>query len=337
MSGIGGRYRRACCTLLVLLVSARSAAFAHEIRPAYLALRQAGPDLYDVLWKVPGLGNNARLAITVNLPPSCVNVTEPRTSRSNGAVIERWTVRCAGTLDGARIHVAGLKATQTDVLVRLQRLDGTLYVTRLMPASDSFVVQALPGSWQLARSYGQLGIEHILFGADHLLFVLGLVLLVRGTIPLLKTITAFTIAHSITLSLAVLGVVHVPSPPVEATIALSILFVGIELVKQVRGKPGLAQQRPWLVAGAFGLLHGLGFAGALARIGIPQGEIPIALLTFNIGVEVGQLAFVAVVLVLIQRLRKLDVQWPSWTPLIPGYVIGSVAAFWLLDRVTAFL
>ena len=328
---------RACSCLILFLVSLSSAAFAHEVRPAYLALRQTALDVYDVLWKVPGLGDNRRLGLNVEMPGGCTSVTLPRASNVNGAFTERWTMRCPGGLTGSPIRIAGLSATQTDALVRVERLDGSLQVTRLTPASDSFVVEAVPSLTQLMRSYVGLGIEHIIFGVDHLLFVLGLLLLVRGTLPLLKTITAFTIAHSITLSLAVLGVVHVPPPPVEAAIALSILFVGTELVKQQRGEAGLAQQYPWLVAGAFGLLHGLGFAGALTRIGIPQGEIPLALLMFNIGVELGQLAFVAVVIGLIRSLHGRGIRWPDWSPLVPGYVIGTSAAFWLFQRVASFM
>ncbi len=334
MTGVRVACRRAGFCLILFLVLLPSATFAHEVRPAYLALRQTGSDMYDVLWKVPGLGDTLRLGLSVELPAGCMDVTPPRASNVNGAFTERRTMRCPGGLTGSTIRIAGLSATQTDALVRVERLDGSLQVTRLTPASDTFVVEAVPSLTQLMRSYVGLGIEHIIFGIDHLLFVLGLLLLVRGTVPLLKTITAFTIAHSITLSLAVLGVVHVPPPPVEAAIALSILFVGTELVRQQRGEAGL--QYPWLVAGAFGLLHGLGFAGALTRIGIPQGEIPLALLMFNIGVELGQLAFVFAVIGLIRSLRGLGVRWPSWSRLVPGYVVGTAAAFWLFERVAAF-
>jgi hydrogenase/urease accessory protein HupE len=321
---------------MLFLVLCSSPALAHEVRPAYLALRQTAPDTYDVLWKVPGLGDNLRLGLSVELPAGCTNATAPRAAMINKAFTERWTVTCPGGLTGGRIHIAGLSATLTDVLARVERLDGGAQVTRLTPAAPSFVVEAAPSLTQLMRSYGALGIEHIIFGIDHLLFVLGLLLLVRGTVPLLKTITAFTIAHSITLSLAVLGFVHVPPPPVEATISLSILFVAMELVKQERGAVGLAQRYPWVVAGAFGLLHGLGFAGTLTRVGIPQGDIPLALLMFNVGVEVGQLAFVAVFLGFVHSIRSLDIRWRSWARAVPGYAIGTFAAFWLMMRVVGF-
>ncbi len=285
-----------------------------------------------MLWKVPGNGD-LRLGIYVRLPEGTTNVTEPTWVLVDNAYVERWTVRRAGGLTGETIRIDGLSAIAVDVLVRVERLDGTTQVERLTPASPSFVMLAKPDRVQVARNYLALGVEHILTGFDHLLFLLGLLLLVRGLVPLLKTITAFTVAHSITLTLAALGVVHVPPPPVEATIALSIVFVGAELVKQQRGIVSLAQQYPWVVAGAFGFLHGLGFAGALARMGLPQGDIPLALFMFNVGVEIGQLMFVAAFLVLARAVRRVEIRWPSWTRLVPGYAIGSIAAFWMIQRV----
>jgi len=196
----------------------------------------------------------------------------------------------------------------------------------LRPDAPSFVFTketAGPAS----GGYFVLGVEHILFGSDHLLFVLALVLIVRGVGLLVKTITAFTIAHSLTLALATLGVVHVPSTPVEAVIALSIVFVAAEIVRSRRGEHGLTERAPWLVAGTFGLLHGFGFAGALAQVGLPQNDIPLALLFFNLGVEAGQLAFVAAVLCVIALVRRVRLPAPEWAPLVPPYAIGSVAMF----------
>ena len=190
----------------------------------------------------------------------------------------------------------GLAATRIDVLVRLARSDGTTQLGRVLVLDPQFVFSASPGAMEVARTYTVLGIEHILSGVDHLLFVLALVMLVRGTRRLVATITAFTLAHSLTLAAASLGFVSVPGPPVEATIALSIMFVAAEIVRARQGRPGLTQRYPWLVAFSFGLLHGLGFAGALAEVGLPPLSIPLALLFFNVGVEIGQLLFVAAVL-----------------------------------------
>jgi len=216
--------------LLSLLITFAPATFAHEMRPAYLELRQTGTDTYDVLWKVPGKGDNLRLGLFVELPEGSSNVTEPRASMINNAYTERWTVKRPGGMTGGTITIAGLSATMTDVLVRLQHLDGTTQVTRLMPSAPSFIVAAVPQSTQVAATYLKLGVEHILGGIDHLLFVLALLILVKGKRRLIATVTAFTVAHSLTLAGATLGFVHVPGPPIEAAIALSIVFVATEII-----------------------------------------------------------------------------------------------------------
>ena len=326
--------------ILVLLVTLAPGVFAHEVRPAYLELRQTGPEIYDALWKVPGRDENLRLGLYVELPAGCTNVTEPRASMINNAFTERWTVKCAGGLSGGTIHIAGLSATMTDVLVRLERLDGTTQVTRLTPSTPSFMVAAAAGAMGVARTYTVLGVEHILGGVDHLLFVLGLLLIVGQRWGLMiKTITAFTVAHSITLALATLGFVHVPQAPVEAVIALSIVFVAAEIVHSRQGRPGLTERAPWVVAFTFGLLHGFGFAGALSQIGLPQHDIPLALLCFNVGVEVGQLLFIAsvfaVVAVARQITRRVALPQPVWAWRVVPYAIGSVSACWLIQRVAA--
>jgi len=326
--------------ILVLLVTLAPGVFAHEVRPAYLELRQTGPEIYDALWKVPGRDENLRLGLYVELPAGCTNVTEPRASMINNAFTERWTVKCAGGLSGGTIHIAGLSATMTDVLVRLERLDGTTQVTRLTPSTPSFMVAAAAGAMGVARTYTVLGVEHILGGVDHLLFVLGLLLIVGQRWGLMiKTITAFTVAHSITLALATLGFVHVPQAPVEAVIALSIVFVAAEIVHSRQGRPGLTERAPWVVAFTFGLLHGFGFAGALSQIGLPRHDIPLALLCFNVGVEVGQLLFIAsvfaVVAVARQITRRVALPQPVWAWRVVPYAIGSVSAFWLIQRVVA--
>lgn len=328
---------RAPSWLLVLLALWACKAFAHEVRPAYLELRQIGAETYAVLWKVPGRGEGLRLALYPELPAGSENLSTPRPAFHGGAFIERWTVRRAGDLSGGTIRIAGLEATLTDALVRIERLDGGVQVVRLTPSSPSFVVEATPSGIQVAATYLQLGIEHILLGYDHLLFVFALMLIVADGWALVKTITAFTVAHSITLGLAVVGVVHVPQPPVEAAIALSILLLAAEILRRDRGASSLTVRAPWAVAFAFGLLHGLGFAGALLDAGLPARDVPLALLAFNVGVELGQLLFIGAVLAVIQllsRWRPPDLA-PRARPAL-AYAIGSLAAFWLVDRLAGF-
>ncbi len=322
-------------------------------------MRQTAPDTYDVLWKVPALADKMRLGIYVTLPEGSTNLSEPQGTFVNSAYIERWTAKRAGGLTGSTIHIDGLSATATDVLVRVERLDGSTQLTRLTSSAPSFVVEATPSKMEVVRSYLALGVEHILGGVDHLLFVLALLIITRGSLEhlraarsgirprgapsgswkLVKTVTAFTIAHSITLSIAALGFVHVPSAPVEAVIALSIVFVAAEIVHSRQGRPGLTENAPWIVAFTFGLLHGFGFAGALAEIGLPQLDIPLALSSFNVGVEIGQLLFIAAVFAGIavarQIMRRVVLPRPAWAWRVAPYAIGSVSAFWLIQRLAA--
>ena len=320
----------------LLLIEAPRSLDAHEVRPGYLEIRQRSAAIYDVLWKVPARGD-LRLRLEVRFPDRCSIIDPPVKMRSGGAFLNRWSVRCPEGLEGHSISIDGLVDTMTDVLVRLERADGTTQVARLTPAAPSFTVEASPDALQVSRTYTLLGIEHILLGIDHLLFVLALLLAVRGSWRLVKTVTAFTVAHSITLALASLGMVHVPGPPVEAAIALSIVFVASELVRGDADNPGLTRRRPWMIAFAFGLLHGFGFAGALSEIGLPQQDIPIALLMFNVGVELGQLSFVFVVLGLWRLARRSLIHCPVGLQKLPAYGIGIVAAYWTIDRVFGFL
>jgi hydrogenase/urease accessory protein HupE len=322
--------------ICVLLAALAPGVSAHEVRPAYLKLRQTGPDTYDALWKVPGQGENLRIGLYVELPAGCTNVTPPRATMVNSAFAERWTVKCSSGLVGGTIHIAGLMATMTDVLVRLERLDGSMQVTRLTPSSPSLVVESAPTALEVARTYVVLGIEHILTGVDHLLFVLSLLIITRGGWRLVKTVTAFTVSHSITLSAATLGFVHVPQRPVEAVIALSIVFVAMEIVRMRRGLTGLTASAPWIVALTFGLMHGLGFAGGLSDAGLPAGHIPTALLFFSLGVESGHFLFIAVVLSLIALVRRMSLPFPRWAELVPPYAIGSVAMSWFIQRTLSF-
>jgi hydrogenase/urease accessory protein HupE len=336
-----------CFALLFVVLGALlgNSAQSDEIRPGYLELRQTTADTYSLLFKIPAVGDDSRLAIYVNLPRDADNVMPPRAGISGAAYIERRTIRRTGGLAGQTIAIDGLSSTATDVLVRIESPGGTTQTERLSPTKTSFVVQTAPGAWEIAATYLRLGIEHILFGFDHLLFVLALVILVRDWRRVALTVTAFTIAHSFTLAAATLGLVDVPGPPVEATIALSIVLVAVEIVNARRGVSSLAARWPWLVAFGFGLLHGFGFAGALAEVGLPHHALPTALLFFNLGVEMGQLALVAAVLtagglfrrVIALRLEPALVQRAvDWLDVTAAYAIGTVAAYWLIERTSAF-
>jgi len=324
--------------LLVVLVcaSALSPVQAHEARPGYLEMRQESADSYRVLWKVPARGD-LRLALDLVFPEDCRIEGEPTRLRTAEAFVEKLLLTRPGGLDGARILVDGLVATQTDVLVRVVRLDGAVQTVRLTPAHTAFVVVADPGPWQAALAHLRVGVEHILLGADHLLFVLGLLLLVRGRRALVGTITAFTLAHSLTLALATLGFAAPPLPPLNAAIALSILFLGPEIVRAWRGETSLTLRQPWLVAFLFGLLHGFGFASGLASTDLARGELVQALLWFNLGVEAGQLAFVGLLLALTRSFARIELVWPTWAARAPGYAIGACGAFWTIERTLAML
>src|SRR6202790_1956334 len=296
------------CFAVVAVLLAQPAV-SDELRPGYLEMRQTGPGAYNLLFKIPARGEDLRLAIYVNLPEGTRDMGVSRASFSDGAYVERRTIRRDGGLVGQAVSIEGLSATSTDVLVRIESLAGATQTERLSPTKTAFIIQAVPGAGEVAATYLRLGVEHILFGFDHLLFVLALVILVRDWRRVAVTVTAFTIAHSITLAAATLGFVNVPGPPVEATIALSIMLVSVEIVNARGGKTSLTARLPWLVAFSFGLLHGFGFAGALAEVGLPQHAIPIALLFFNVGVEIGQLIFVAAALSLIGLLRHAALQF----------------------------
>lgn len=322
-------------TLGCLLLAAGAAAHAHEVRPAYLEMREVASDTYDVLWKVPARGEDRRLGLDLRLPAACQPAAPASATISTGAYVERGRVICPAGLAGEEIRIDGLAATLTDVLARVERMSGSTQVARLTPERPSFVVAAVPRPLDVARAYLPLGIEHILTGVDHLLFVLGLLLLVRGFGRLVKTVSAFTVAHSVTLTLASLGFVHVPPAPVEAVIALSIVFVAREVLAR-NETPSLARRQPWLVAFVFGLLHGLGFAGGLTAAGLPEGHVPLALLLFSAGVEIGHFSFIAVVLAVMAALRRIRLEFPAWTRPLPAYAIGGIATFWLVERVNGF-
>ncbi len=326
--------------VLVFLSGMVASSSAHELQPGYLELRLIDKDEYSVTWKVPA--NRGRpMAIAARLPDNCTPPMPEQPIWDGSAYVARWIVNCPGGLEGGVIQIEGLAKTSTDVLVRFDYADGVNEARRLTSGNPSFTVPTQPNPFEVARAYLLLGVEHILSGFDHLLFVLALLLLVKGSRRILATVTSFTLAHSLTLAVATLGFIHVGGPPVEATIALSIVFIAAEIIQSRNGKPGLTERYPWVVAFTFGLLHGFGFAGALTELGLPQKSIPVALLLFNVGVEVGQLLFIvamfAVAALARQFLRRVHVPRPEWVWAVPPYAIGIVAAFWVIQRVVTFL
>lgn len=327
--------RLSLVTVFIVMVVMVAPANAHEVRPGYLELRQTDTETFEVFWKVPARGK-LKLGIHARLPEICTTISAVVSKKSGGAFMDRWTVTCPGGLSRETISIDGLSGTLTDVLVRIERLDGTSQVTRLTPDTPSFIIEAAPKWQQIVGSYLGLGAEHILLGIDHLLFVLALLLLVKGWRQLIATVTAFTVAHSLTLAAATLGYVHVPQRPVEAVIALSIVFVAAEVVRLRKGQVSIAQRLPWAIAFTFGLLHGFGFSSALSEIGLPEQAIPLALLFFNIGVELGQLIFITGVLAVGVFVIRIVRPMPTWAPQLLAYVIGTVAAFWTIERVAGF-
>jgi hydrogenase/urease accessory protein HupE len=322
--------------MLVLCAGFFGSAVAHELQPGSLEVRQLTAERYEVIWRAPIYFKKPHPA-KLQLPEHWQTVGEPTIKQLSDSALHRRVVSVPnGTIDGGTIRFIGLEATITDVFVRFIWLDGTNTTAIARPGHPFVEIIAERSAWQVAGDYTVLGVDHILSGFDHLTFVLALLLIVSGARRLLITVTSFTLAHSITLAAATLGVMSVPGPPVEATIALSILFLASELVKVNQGRPSLTAQFPWIVAFVFGLLHGFGFAGALSDVGLPQNEVPLALLMFNVGVELGQLMFIAATLVLMMALRKVRFEWPAWTRQLPAYSIGGIAAFWLIERVTAF-
>jgi hydrogenase/urease accessory protein HupE len=314
-------------------------ACAHEVRPAYLQIDEVASGRYHLLWRTPVLAG-MRLPVVLRLPGDIHDVVEPAVQELSDSLVERRVLDAVpGGLAGHRIEFVGLQATITDVLVRVQLLDGTHSTTLVRPSKPWIDIAASQGPLTVAAAYLSHGIEHILLGFDHLLFVLALILIVRSARVLLWTITAFTLAHSITLSLATLRVVHVSGPPVEAAIALSIILLACETVRLRRGEPSATARWPWAVAFTFGLLHGFGFAGALIDIGLPQSDIPLALLSFNIGVEIGQLIFIGCVLVVLAVAKRIDFPLAIERHALSAatYVIGTMAAFWFIERLAAFL
>jgi hypothetical protein len=314
----------------IALLAAASAA-AHETRPGFLDLREGELGIYDLLWKKPS-GGEVEIYIAPIIPTGCRLITSGQQQLSPGALMVRGTLRCEAGIQGKTLVIDGLESTITDVIVRVQHADGRIESHLLKPVNPSVTLGAQTTGWQRSAVYLRLGVEHILLGVDHLLFVLGLLLIVTDRWMLVKTITSFTIAHSITIAIATLGYASIPILPLNATIALSILFLGPEIVRRWRGETSFTIRHSWVVAFAFGLLHGFGFASGLTTMGLPQTEIPLALLLFNMGVEIGQIVFVAVIIALERAFRTLEIQWPRLVEMLPGYAVGSLGAYWTMQR-----
>lgn len=324
--------RRLLATLAVLLTMISSQALAHEVRPAYLEIDQTAPLAFKVLWKQPTMGD-----VAIHLVPHLSNgwIEPPPSDQyaAAGFLIKTWIVhpRKQERLSGHTVTIEGLEQTMTDVFVRIRLLNGQRLDAIVRPESPSFRISFADGSAMAMSAFLLLGIEHILTGPDHLLFVLGLLLIVRDRWTLLKTVSAFTLAHSITLAAATFGAINLPIPLLNALIALSILFLAPEIVRAQRGGTSLAIRHPPIIAFAFGLLHGMGFASGLTSFGLDEIALASALVFFNIGVEIGQLAFIALVLALTRAFRLMEIRWPRALRMAPTYAIGILGATWTIQ------
>jgi len=309
---------------------------AHPLAPCVLEMRETAGGQAEVGWKTP-LPRPRGAELVPVLPTRCRTVSAPTVTQEGGGVWTRWTVDCgSGGLVGERIGVTGPGSVALGAIVRVTLADGRLVQGVASPGKLLLTVPPRPRALDVMRDYARLGVAHILTGPDHLLFVFGLVLLAGTTRRLLATVSAFTLGHSITLTLAALGFVDVPSRPIEVAIAASVLALAVELARP-RAAVTLIRRRPWLMAAAFGLLHGLGFAAALREAGLPAGEIPLALLSFNVGIEAGQVGFVLGVLALRRSVGTLVWNLPGWLERVPVYAMGSLAGYWWLDRLIALM
>ena len=327
----------------ILAAFAAPRADAHALEPGFLELQPLGGDEWRVTWRKPQVGG-APMAIDALLPEGCDPRRGPAPTFDGRAFLSGWITTCAGGIAGGEIRIEGLAQTRTDVLVRYATdVGAAAQAMRLTATSPAFDIPEQQGPGSIFASYFWLGVDHILKGVDHLLFVLMLLLLIRDWRMLLGAVTAFTVAHSLSLAAASLGWIVVSAPPVEAIVALSIAFLAAELLHPPGEEKRLTERYPWVVAFAFGLLHGLGFARALLEIGLPEGDVPLALLAFNVGVEAGQILFVITVVALGVALSRLyPAARAAFAPGTRGlkglaYAVGSLAAFWVVERVAGFV
>jgi len=329
------RHHGMLAAALMLTIGAGEA-WPHAMAPALLEIAEEGGSRLAVTWKT-SLFAPTGVTLRPVLPADCVDESAPVETSGAESITARWTVRCAQGLTGRSVGVDGLATGKTDALVRIALADGRNVQGVLRASEPRLAIPERPSRLDVILSYGKLGVEHILSGPDHLLFVLGLLLIVAGPRLLVETITAFTVAHSITLSLAVLGIVAFPSRLIEVGIAVSVFLLAVELTRGDAPRSTWLRRAPWMMAGAFGLLHGFGFAGALAEAGLPAGEIPLALFSFNVGIELGQLAFVAMVSLVGWAIVRMLSHRPAWLTLGPAYLMGSLSALWCLERVALLL
>jgi len=319
--------------LAMVLLACTGRLQADELRPGYLELTQQSAADWKLVWKAPILGGLATRAEPL-LPEFCrLQFETPRLS--GPAIVAIGKVTCSQPLDGATVGLRGMEPGSTDALLRIAPLGRPVQTERLVPGASSVVVSAVPDRWQVARTYFVIGVEHIVAGFDHLLFVVALVLLLQKGWSVVAAATAFTLAHSITLAGTTLGLFGLPQAPVEATIALSIVFLAVEITKVRPEQPRLSERLPWLVAFLFGLLHGFGFAGALREIGLPESDLPIALLMFNLGVEAGQMIIIAATAAVLAALTRFAPRARRPVIVASTYAIGAIASFWFIERIWA--
>ena len=324
-------------TAAALIVVAAGAAFAHALAPALLELREVAAGQFEVQFKISALQAPGSEPAPL-LPPACREMSAPVASMDGDALIRRWRIDCgAGGLIGQRLGIGGLGVAGIDGLVRVVLADNRVEQGVVRGETPYFTVPGRETAWAIARRYARFGVGYILTGLDHLFFIAGLLLLARTRRLLIETVSAFAVGHSLTLSLAAFGVPPGPRPVIALAIALSVFWLAVELAREQRARPTLVQRRPYLVAGGLGLVHGLGFAGALQAIGLPSGDVPLAVFAFNLGIELGQLAFIAGWLLLVAGLRRLPLAWPRWAQQIPLYAMGSLAALWCFERAAALL
>ena len=316
--------------LVALLFACGEGSRAHDVEPGSLDLREIAPGTYQVQWREPRHGDQL-LHLEPVFPQSCSFRPGRRPEETSG---ERdGILTCPGGLENTTFRVSGLEAPAAVVRITVHGADGRVETHRLDPGSPSATFGEAPGKAEVLRT----GVEVIPFRVDHLLFVLGLLLIARDRWMLLKTIASFTLAHSLTLAVATLANVRAPVQPLDAAIALSILFLGPEAVRVFRGETSFTIRHPWIVAFTFGLPHGLGFARPLTAVGLPKAEIPLALVFFNVGVEIGLLLFVLLVLAMAWSFRQLQIRWARWAEALPGYAVGTLGAFWTIQRTAVLL
>jgi len=320
---------RRCCILLLLLLAWCQPLSAHPLAPSMLEVTELGDGQLGVMWKTPlKSAPGSRLAPV--FPGHCQQSEDAQASDEGTARIYRWHMRCGQALVGSVLGVDNIASSQANALLRVVLADGRQFSRVLTPGDDRFTVPERQTAGQVFAQYVAYGAEHLATGLDHLLFVASLVLLVGLNRLLIVTITLFTVGHSVTLSLAALGYVDFPQSVADVFIALSIVLTAAAVVAGDPRRP--VARWPWLVAFLFGLLHGLGFAGALAEVGLPQEEIPMALLAFNVGIELGQLGLIALLLPVMWLAGRVSEPGSRLWKVVPNYAVGCMASMWFWDR-----